>query len=74
MVRLFAISADPDTEKAKILLKQANIEYHLVDVEREGVLGFLDRDLDVRDLPFILVAGGKIEGIEAIKGFVALSK
>jgi len=74
MVRLFALSTDPDTEKATALLKQAKIEFQIVDVERTGVLAFLDRDLDVRQLPFILAGGGKFEGLSAIEGFLALSK
>jgi hypothetical protein len=74
MVRLFAIATDPDTERAENLLRSAQIEYRFVDPDREGVLACLERDLDVRRLPFLLSGSGKIEGIEAIEGFVASKK
>lgn len=73
-VKLFALPDDPDTERAREILGQANIGYELVDVESTGIVAFLDRDLDVRELPFILAQSGKIEGLEAIRGFAARSK
>ncbi len=73
-VKLFGLSNDPDTIKASSLLSQANIGYKLVDVEKSGILASLERDLDVRDLPFILVPNGKVEGIKQIEGFIRHSR
>jgi glutaredoxin-related protein len=68
-VKLFALSYDPDTATALSLLRNANIDVEFVDVEREGILACLDRDLDIKELPFIILQNRKIEGLQAIEGF-----
>lgn len=73
-VKLYAISGDPDTEKAITFLKTAKIGIQLVDVEKEGIISFLDRDLGVRELPFLLLRDATVEGLEAIKSFARQAK
>lgn len=72
-VKLFGLSGDPDTERAVSMLSEARVTYKLVDVEETGILGSLDRDLDVKELPFMIVQNGKVEGLEAIEGFLRRS-
>lgn len=72
-VKLFGLPNDPDTEKAESMLSQAHIGYKLVDVEKAGILASLDRDLDVKELPVMIVPNGKVEGIRAIEGFICKS-
>ncbi len=74
IVKLFALREDPDTQKALQILARAHIQYELVDVENEGILAHLERDLDVKELPFMIIQNAKIEGLPAIKGFVARLK
>jgi hypothetical protein len=69
-VKLFALSGDPDTDTARSILSAADIGYELVDVEEAGILASLDRDLDVKELPFVIAQNGKFEGLRAIEGFV----
>lgn len=73
-IKLFALLGDPDTKKASALLEQAEILYEVVDVETTGILAYLDRDLDVKVLPFIIAQNAKFEGLEAIRGFATRSK
>lgn len=70
-VKLFALRNDPDTEKAVGVLRKAKIQIQLIDVEKEGILASLERDLDVRELPFLLLQNGKIEGLKAIEVFAS---
>jgi hypothetical protein len=68
-VKVLGLREDPDTEKALSLLVAANITYELVDVATTGIAGFLQRDLDVRELPVVLSWNGKVEGLKAIAAF-----
>jgi hypothetical protein len=69
MVMLLGLTEDPDTDKAETILNEAKIRYEVVDVASTGIVAFLDRDLDVKQLPCVLAPDRKVEGLEAIKGF-----
>lgn len=65
--KLYALADDPDTKKAQKLLTKKKIAYHVVDVEKEGILAHLDRDLGVSELPFVILDSKKYEGLEQIR-------
>ncbi len=73
MVKLYVLRDDPDTEQAGVLLSRANVGYSLIDVESSGILPFLDRDLGVSKLPFIITENAKFEGLDGIREFATRS-
>ena len=42
--------------------------------DQAGIAGFLERDLDVRELPVVLSWNGKVEGLKAIAAFAQQPK
>jgi hypothetical protein len=68
-IRLFVLPEDPDAAAAEELLRRAGLNVVVVDVEKTGMLPFLDRDLGINALPFLVADSRMYEGLSMIRSF-----
>jgi hypothetical protein len=67
-IRLFGLPYDPDTATAREILVQ-HFRLSVIDVEKTGMLPFLDRDLGVQELPFVVADNKLYQGLSMIRTF-----
>lgn len=68
---LFIVRDDPDSRKAKALLSKNRISFRIVDLVKSDALAFIERDIGVKSLPFLVTDRSKYEGLAQIKRFTS---
>lgn len=71
---LFVINGTKSSQLAEEKLREKSINYKVRDLQEEGALGFMDRDLGIHRLPALFTPEGVYEGYESIENYLQGSK
>ena len=68
-VQLFLIKGDSESKQAKSLLKKTLIPFKEIDLVKSGTLAFIERNLGVKHVPFLISGQSMYEGLAQIRAF-----
>lgn len=68
--KLYIVRGSSTCDEASSLLSTRGLSFVEVDVRGEGVMGFLQRDVNGCEIPSLVTPNGTYSGISEIEGFV----
>ena len=67
MVRLYTLRDDVSCHRIRKFLNSKHISFTEIDVRKNGITGYLERDLGAHELPVAVTSSGIFVGEEEIK-------